>query len=423
MQVDNSFVKSCPNMPEQASKRSPEQMAERSPEQLAEQLAERSPEQMAEQMPEQAPNLLAGDFSNQSPSHFPNQLPNQNLEHCLGQNSKQWVVVRLSALGDVVLTTGVLEHWHKTKGWRFIILTRQGLGDIFKGHPAVDEVVNLHSHELDFPVNLGTFAKLARKYSGLGLIDLHDTLRTRLLAALWRGRVVRYNKLSVQRRFFLLSGNKCFEQDLLACNVPQRYALAVDNEVSPASKLIPRIFLSQQEKEEAKNLLQEKQLANNVPLVALHPYATHTQKAWPYEHWHQLLQELKAQGLSWIIIGRDEATQFKRLGEVAGGCDFTNQTNLRQTCALLSHASMLITADSGPMHLACAVNTPVLALFGPTTRHWGFFPSGANDRVLEAQTLGRPYSLHGQSKNKGQNCMKTISCATVLAEVKSMLKL
>ena len=336
---------------------------------------------------------------------------------------KQWVVARLSALGDVVLTTGVLEHWYKTRGWRFIVITRQGLGDIFNEHPAVDKVVSLQNSEIDFPANLATFRRLARNYSGLGLIDLHDTLRTRILGALWQGRVLRYNKLSVQRRLFLLSGNKCFEQDLLDYNVPQRYALAVDSKAPSASELVPCIFLSQTELLEAKAMLLEKQISSTAPLVAVHPYATHCQKAWPYEHWQQLLQELTALGLNWIIVGRDEVMQFKSLGEVAGGNDFTNQTTLRQTCALLSQSNMLITGDSGPMHLACAVKTPVLALFGPTTRHWGFFPSGANDRVLEAQTPGRPYSLHGQSKNKGQNCMKTISCATVLAQVKSMLKI
>ncbi len=378
----------------------------------------------------QAGNSSAKSVQN-TPKQGAEQCPGQHLLQYPGQYSqqspRQYVVVRLSALGDVVLTTGVLEHWHKTRGWRFVVLTRPGLGSIFNGHPAVDEVLGLEKAQLDFPASLGTFRKLARNYKGLGLIDLHDNLRTRLLGAVWQGEVLRYHKLSIQRRAFLLSGHRLFEQDLLAYNVPQRYALAVDSLAPDATELVPRIFITQAEQTEAKKFLAEKHLAASAPVVALHPFATHPQKAWPYEHWRQLLSGLKALGLNWIIVGQDAASPFKQLSarELAGGGDFTNLTNLRQTCALLGQAAMLITGDSGPMHLACAVNTPVLALFGPTTRHWGFFPSGATNRVLEAQTPGRPYSLHGQAtgQNKGQNCMATISCAAVLAEVREMLKL
>ena len=358
--------------------------------------------------------------NNSSASSYQN-MPGQNLKYLSANPTEKWVVTRLSALGDVVLTTGVLEYWYKTRGWRFIVITRQGLGDVFKGHPAVDEVISLQKSEIDFPTSLGVFRQLSQKYCGLGLIDLHDTLRTRILGAFWRGKVLRYNKLSIQRRAFLVTRKKCFEHELLTYNVPQRYAMAVERKAPKPDELIPRIFLSQAELAEAKAILLQKNMPSTAPLVAVHPYATHYQKAWPYERWQQLLRELNALGLNWIIVGRDEAMQFKSLKGLLGGNDFTNQTNLRQTCALLKQANLLITADSGPMHLACAVNTPVLALFGPTTRHWGFFPSGEKDRVLEAQTPGRPYSLHGQNKNKGQNCMETISCATVLAEVRNIL--
>ena len=57
--------------------------------------------------------------------------------------AERWVAVRLSAMGDVVLTTGVLDFWHRKRGWRFVMVTREALAPIFKNHPAVDEVVCL----------------------------------------------------------------------------------------------------------------------------------------------------------------------------------------------------------------------------------------------------------------------------------------
>jgi ADP-heptose:LPS heptosyltransferase len=70
------------------------------------------------------------------------------------------------------------------------------------------------------------------------------------------------------------------------------------------------------------------------------------------------------------------------------------------------------------MHLAAAVGTPVVALFGPTTREWGFYPSGPCDTVLEQDLDCRPCSLHGTSRcqRRGQ-CLEAVSPADVLKAI------
>ena len=47
----------------------------------------------------------------------------------------EWVVIRLSALGDVALTTGVLEYWHRTRGWTFTVITREAFAPVLERHP------------------------------------------------------------------------------------------------------------------------------------------------------------------------------------------------------------------------------------------------------------------------------------------------
>lgn len=366
----------------------------------------------------------------------------------------KWLMTRFSALGDVVLSTGVLEYWHGKKGWRFVVLTRQEFACLFKGHPAVEEVISLKSNELDFPGNITAFRKLARVYNTYGLLDLHANLRSRLLALFWPGVVRRYPKLGLKRRLFLLSGKRCFEQDLLTCNVPQRYALALEKAPPPAEDLLPRIYISAAEDAKASQKLFEqglpRQLSDallNKPLVAVHPYATHTHKTWPLEKWREFLAGLNELGWPWFVIGQaneSEKMNFEKevldrlafeplisqktqgdscTAKVGTWVDFSNQTSLRETCALLKQASALVTGDSGPMHLASAVGTKVLALFGPTTRHWGFFPAGQGDIVLEATTPGRPYSLHGQGKDCvfSSNCMATISAAKAIEALRKMI--
>ena len=164
-------------------------------------------------------------------------------------------------------------------------------------------------------------------------------------------------------------------------------------------------------------------------MLALHPYATHSQKTWPAAYWRSLTEGLCERGINWFVLGRQnsgERLQLAGTAAEAGGAgrggDYTNQTDLRLTCALLARAALLISADSGPMHLATAVGTPVLGLFGPTTRHWGFFPSGADDQVLEADCPGRPFSLHGKSGGpRGESCMRLITPEAVLNKAVQML--
>ena len=55
----------------------------------------------------------------------------------------EWVVIRLSALGDVALPTGVLEYWHRTHGWTFTLITREAFAPVLEGHPAVRSVIGL----------------------------------------------------------------------------------------------------------------------------------------------------------------------------------------------------------------------------------------------------------------------------------------
>ncbi|MBR5733991.1 MAG: hypothetical protein IKX79_00425 [Desulfovibrionaceae bacterium] len=83
---------------------------------------------------------------------------------------------------------------------------------------------------------------------------------------------------------------------------------------------------------------------------------------------------------------------------------------MRETAALISLAAALVTGDSGPMHLASAVGTPVAALFGPTARAWGFMPQGTRDIVLQKALPCRPCSLHGaKTCPRGQECMTGIT--------------
>ncbi len=304
-------------------------------------------------------------------------------------NSNTAVIFRLSAMGDVALLTGVLSYWNIAYHTKFIVITRAEWAALFENHPAIAGIEALSKESLERREYIHTCRKLAEKYADFPLLDMHGSTRSRLLAHQWRTSVYRYNKMPVLRRLFLWTKGKIGRNALLEKNVCQRYASLLCEDPIPRHLLKPRIFLDEEEKDDARHLLS---------------------KLFPCSD-----AELRV-GYDLVWVGKGE------LPENMYGKSLVNKTSLRELCAVLSQCSLLITGDSGPMHLADGVNTPLLALFGPTSKEWGFFPVGRNARILQKDMPCRPCSLHGKSAcRQKENCLEKIRNEEILEEVKKML--
>jgi ADP-heptose:LPS heptosyltransferase len=322
-------------------------------------------------------------------------------------SNQECLTVRLSALGDAILTTGVLAYWHEQAGLTFRVLTKPALTPVFDNHPAVTGIIGVREEDLHGASWIRFCRGLAKEFGRLPLIDLHSNLRTLLLRSLWPGPTRSYRKFSLSRRLFLTTRHPLFAARLRRLNVPQRYCMALSPRVVAADALKPRIFLAGNEMTVARETLSRLGLTRP---VAIHPYATHPAKTPRPEVWRNLIRNLEAQGEQVLILGRHDQPLLPQAPH-----DLTNATDLRATSALLSLCRVLVTGDSGPMHLATAVDTPVIALFGPTTKEWGFYPSGPHDVVHQSPCPKAPCSLHGQDAcSLGNACMKDVSEKLIL---------
>jgi len=140
--------------------------------------------------------------------------------------------------------------------------------------------------------------------------------------------------------------------------------------------------------------LKEYGLENCDSCIALHPWASDPVKRWPVNNFRELarriLEELR---LKLILVGGGENSGesqalFSGLGE--NFVDLTGKISLIKLAALLRRCKLLISGDSGPMHLACAVGTPVIAIFrndipGKCPRRWG--PWGKGNIVIAKPNL------------------------------------
>ncbi|MCX5699380.1 MAG: glycosyltransferase family 9 protein [Candidatus Omnitrophica bacterium] len=133
-----------------------------------------------------------------------------------------------------------------------------------------------------------------------------------------------------------------------------------------------------------------------VGAIAIHPFTSDLVKQWPVERFKELAQRITQEMKAKVVfVGRDETWGQSPSGTVPdlaafGVIDLINKTSLAELAVLLKRCSLLVSGDSGPMHLAAAVGTPVAALFrndlpGKTARRWG--PWGKGHTVIEKASL------------------------------------
>lgn len=126
-------------------------------------------------------------------------------------------------------------------------------------------------------------------------------------------------------------------------------------------------------------------------LIAIHPFTSDEIKQWPIERFERLALELAAAGgRRIVIVGKPESARDRFTASDPNIIDLIGKTSLPQLAELLSRCVVLISCDSGPVHLACCMNTPVVALFrndirGKNPERWG--PWGSGHTVLQKSNL------------------------------------
>jgi ADP-heptose:LPS heptosyltransferase len=145
------------------------------------------------------------------------------------------------------------------------------------------------------------------------------------------------------------------------------------------------------------NLLKELGLSPDEELIAIHPWTSDPLKQWPVENFQELARELAFvyPDKKIVVIGvkKEEPESPKYFGNLKNNIiNATGMTSLLELAGLLKRCKLLISGDSGPVHLASAVGTQVLALFrndleGKTATRWG--PWGKDHLVIEKQSLSQ----------------------------------
>ncbi len=307
------------------------------------------------------------------------------------------LLVRFSAIGDLLLTTPLIRTLRaRYPDARLTFVTRQRFASLLCDNRHLNEIVELPDGE--------SVWRLAGQLKGRRFthrLDLHGSLRSRALRTLVPGAWTGYSKRRLARALLIRT-----KQDRYRDEVPvaERYfeaARAAGLDVQPDGSGL-ELTPSSSARDAADAWLAASGARGDRPVVALAPGAAHATKRWPADHWRALASRLLAADLDLVLVGGpdDRATAAgigSSIGPTTGGrlVDATGALALQETGAVLARAAALVSGDTGIMHMATAVGTPVVALFGPTVGQFGFFPYRARATVLERDLHCRPCSAQG----------------------------
>lgn len=313
------------------------------------------------------------------------------------------LVVRLSALGDVLLATPALAALRRRfPDAHLDLCTDARYAPLFEGHPALSGVV---PHERRGGAR--SLARVWREGRYDVVVDLQHKLRT-VLAARWArtGRRITFTKRRPRDWLPSLLGWP-LRTGAHAVDLYVRALADLDvPTLAPAERRL-HVNLSPSAVAQAEALLDERGMAAT-PWIAVAPGAAHATKRWGSARWAALGALVRERGLGepLAVGGPGDAQEIAASGLPTAPLDLPLPT----LAALLSRARALVAGDTGPMHLAGAVGTPVLGLYGPTDpTRWG--PLGPRDRVLTLRMPCSPCSDHG-----GPRCpLGTHACLRDLA--------
>jgi heptosyltransferase-2 len=330
------------------------------------------------------------------------------------------LAIRFSAIGDILLTTPLFRAIRlRHPGARIAVLTKRQYTPLLSDNPNVNEVFGIAEND-----SMRHLADEIRSVNYSHILDLHGNLRTLALRALAPGPWTGYSQHRLARTALILTKRNFYGK---AAPVAERYfEAAASLDVWP-DDAPPEFFLAHGVEEEVETRLQKLGLGDAPALVAIAPGAAHATKRWPPLSWIELAMELRKTGAEVVVVGGPadaKLAQWIARDVGPGAASVAGLLSLQETGAVIKRSAALISGDTGVMHMATGVGTPVVALFGPTVREFGFFPYKSKRAEVVELSLGcRPCSAHGSARCPlgHHRCMKEISIAAVIDALRTAL--
>jgi heptosyltransferase II len=334
------------------------------------------------------------------------------------KNYKKILIVRLDRIGDVVLSTPVIKAVRDAYPKAHIaFLVRPYAVDAVKGNPYLNEVITY-----DKKGTLKLISQLFVKAFDLAIV-LHPTARTHWIAFL----------AGIPER----AGYDKKMGLFLTKRIPHTKQLGLKHEIDYTLDILRYIGIEPKERDlyfpidigserKISALLAKKGIGGSDTIVVLNPAASCPSKRWRPENFAKVGDALVERFGAKVVIIADLRDRIFADGVAnsmkKGSVNLAGLTTVADLGSVLKRAKLFISNDSGPVHIACAVGTPVIAIFGRSDRglsprRWG--PSGKCDVALH-KDAGCEVCLAHNCKIAFK-CLESITPEEVIGEASKLL--
>jgi lipopolysaccharide heptosyltransferase II len=329
------------------------------------------------------------------------------------------LVVEVNWLGDVLFSTPAIRQLKIKYPKSYIcVLVHKRCKEILMGNPNIDEILELdeeHGHR-------GLLGKLRLiNQLRMGRFDtayLFHRSFSRTLVCFLSGIKNRIGYYTAKRRFLLTESIASPGENVH--RAAYYYYIVTKKIPDDVSMLQCDFFVGDSDKKYINDILSKERLSDSQKLVVMHPCGNWDPKRWPKENFAQLADELIDKFKAVIVFSgaqkeKDTVQDILKLMKNKA-INLCGMINLKQLGALFMKASLVISADSGPLHIAVALKMPTVAIFGPTAVPVTGPLTKENIAVLQKET---DCAIPCYEKDCADNiCMKAISVRDVLECIK-----
>ncbi len=345
------------------------------------------------------------------------------------------LIVKLSAIGDVIQTLPMMEALKDRYPLAQIDwVVEEDAAELLFGHPALNRVLvsrrKLWQKELFQKGHFHTtyreirkFIRELRRVRYDWVIDNHGILKSGILVAGSRGkRKIGFRaSTGIADEGSYLFTNERYPPLPIDRHALERYLDLIAQVGVPAARPSLRFPLAEEMVRKTEEWLHDLGFSS-APRIVIHPMAKWATKQWPPENFALLADNLLSRGAFLLFTGSSEdreaiQTILAPLPHQQRTMNLAGKTGLKELAALFSLADLVLTTDTGPMHLAAAVNAPLVALFGPTAP-WRTGPYGKGHIILRKSL---PCSPCFKKKCATTECMNLLSVEEVLKAVEEKI--
>ncbi len=288
------------------------------------------------------------------------------------QTDFQNILIRMpNWLGDAVMATPILaDVRNKWPDAKITAMCQGSVCSLLIGNPYIDEIFSFTCPN--------EFLRRQKKRDLIerirqGRYDLGILLPNSFSSAwwLWRGRVKRRIGFAADGRSLLLTKAIPFPKKRGQEHLVKTYKRLLDPLGIPISETMPKLFSTEEEKLAAEQLLTQFDVPKNGKVVGINPGAAFgSAKCWLPDRFRGVIEKLLKDPNVYVVCFGDQAGA-SLVHEICEGLppraiNLAAATSLRELIALIARCNVFLTNDSGPMHIAAALKTPLVALFGST---------------------------------------------------------